>query len=101
MEGRKPLYEVVYEKDAGEVTHLRTGKDAQPAFPYAADFQSEEGDATRRDELASWMTSPDNEYFAKSYVNRIWLLDGAISSRSMISSRQSCLQPRASGVADR
>ena len=26
VEGRKPLYEVVYEKDAGEVTHLRTGK---------------------------------------------------------------------------
>ena len=72
VEGRKPLYEVVYEKDAGEVTHLRTGKDAQPAFPYAADFDKEEGEPTRRDELASWMTSPDNEYFAKSYVNRIW-----------------------------
>ncbi|MEK9863503.1 MAG: DUF1549 domain-containing protein, partial [Verrucomicrobiota bacterium] len=72
VEGRKPLYEVVYEKDSGEVTHLRTGKDAQPAFPYAVDFDKEEGEPTRRDELASWMTSPDNEYFAKSYVNRIW-----------------------------
>ena len=27
---------------------------------------------TRRKELASWMTSPDNAYFAKSYVNRVW-----------------------------
>ena len=32
MEGRKPLYGVVFEKDAGEVTHLRTGKDAQRHF---------------------------------------------------------------------
>ena len=72
VEGRKPLYEIVYEKDEGEVTHLRTGKSAVPSFPYEADFDGHEKEGTRRNELASWMTSPDNAYFAKSYVNRIW-----------------------------
>lgn len=72
VEGRKPLYEIVYEQDSGEVTHLRTGQSAVPAFPFEADFDIENKEPTRRDALASWMTSPDNEYFAKSYVNRIW-----------------------------
>ncbi len=26
----------------------------------------------RREQLAHWLTSKDNQYFAKSYVNRIW-----------------------------
>jgi WD40 repeat protein/mono/diheme cytochrome c family protein len=72
VEGRKPLYEVVYEENAGEVTHLRTGQTAVPTFPYQANHAVETEDPTRRDALASWMTSPDNAYFAKSYVNRIW-----------------------------
>lgn len=72
VEGRKPLYEIIYEKDAGEVTHLRTGQSALPSFPYAAEHGIVEEDPSRRDELASWMTSPDNAYFAKSYVNRVW-----------------------------
>ena len=29
-------------------------------------------DATRREQLSAWITSPDNRYFARSYVNRIW-----------------------------
>ena len=28
--------------------------------------------ASRRQTLAAWMTSADNQYFAKSYVNRLW-----------------------------
>ena len=28
--------------------------------------------ASRRQTLAAWMTSVDNQYFAKSYVNRLW-----------------------------
>ncbi len=71
VEGSKPLYEVVYEKDEGEIVHLRTGKVSAPEFPYAA---GDEGDdeLNRRERLASWITSTDNEYFAASYVNRIW-----------------------------
>ena len=71
VEGAKPLYEVVYEKPQGEVKHERTGAVTAPAFPYDADFQIDE-EATRRDRLAKWITSADNEYFVHSYVNRIW-----------------------------
>jgi hypothetical protein len=28
--------------------------------------------ATRRQQLAAWLTSKDNQYFARSYVNRVW-----------------------------
>ncbi|MEZ6124443.1 MAG: DUF1549 domain-containing protein [Planctomycetaceae bacterium] len=71
VEGAKPLYEVVFEKNDGEVTHDRTQAVTAPEFPYECSFEAAEG-ANRRQQLASWMTSPDNRYFAKSYVNRLW-----------------------------
>jgi WD40 repeat protein len=71
VEGAKPLYEIVYEKGDGEVTHERTGKVTAPKFPYPCKFEAPEK-ATRRQQLAAWITSPDNMYFAKSYVNRMW-----------------------------
>ena len=97
VEGAKPLYEIAYDKDEGEVTHGRTGQITPPDFPYAAKVvaaslrsapspssppaiedpksKTENPPAaapTRREALADWMTSPDNRYFALSYVNRMW-----------------------------
>ncbi len=71
VEGAKPLYEIVYEKNDGEVTHERTGKVTAPKFPYECKYEAPEK-ATRRQQLAAWITSADNMYFAKSYVNRMW-----------------------------
>ena len=71
VEGAKPLYEIVYEKDEGEVTHDRTKEVAAPEFPYSCDYQSPE-EAPRREQLAAWLTSADNHYFVRSYVNRLW-----------------------------
>lgn len=71
VEGGKPLYEVVFDQPAGEIKHDRTGQVAPPQFPFPADYTASEK-STRREKLAAWMTSPDNQYFAKSYVNRIW-----------------------------
>ncbi|MBW3596238.1 MAG: DUF1553 domain-containing protein [Planctomycetes bacterium] len=71
VEGAKPLVEVVYDKGSGEVTHDRTGEVAPPAFPYTH-ADEPPADASRRDQLAHWITSPENPYFAKSYVNRLW-----------------------------
>jgi WD40 repeat protein len=71
VEAPKPLIEDVYDKPEGEVVHLRTSKVAEPQFPYACDFDAPT-DATRRQELAAWLTSADNPYFARSYVNRLW-----------------------------
>jgi len=71
VEGAKPLYEIVADKGAGEVTHDRTGQVAAPQFPYDCKFEAP-AHATRRQLLAAWLTSPDNPYFARSYVNRFW-----------------------------
>jgi hypothetical protein len=62
---------VIYDQSQGDVTHLRTGQTAQPSFPFVDQpFQS--GGLSRRQELARWMTSAENRYFATSYVNRLW-----------------------------
>ena len=42
-----------------------------PSFPFVhAGTPNVEG--SRREQLAKWITSKDNPYFAKSYVNRLW-----------------------------
>ncbi|HVV73779.1 MAG TPA: DUF1553 domain-containing protein, partial [Verrucomicrobiae bacterium] len=71
VEGAKPLFEDVGDASEGEVTHLRTGKVAPPSFPYAAKHEVK-GKATRREQLAAWITSSDNRFFASSYANRLW-----------------------------
>lgn len=71
VEGAKPLVEVVYDTGSGEVTHLRTGQTAAPSFPF--DHPDEvTGDLPRREQLSHWLTSAQNPYFAKTYVNRLW-----------------------------
>ena len=69
VEKARPLYEIVSDKKEGEVTHLRTNKVAAPEFPFPAKAVTT---GSRREQLAAWMTSPDNRYFATSYVNRLW-----------------------------
>jgi WD40 repeat protein/mono/diheme cytochrome c family protein len=71
VEAGTPLYEIVADLPQGEVKHDRTGAVTAPAFPFQCEHESKDG-ATRREQLASWITSPDNPYFARSYVNRIW-----------------------------
>ena len=71
VEGAKPLYEVVFDKSEGEVKHNRTGDVTAPVFPYEVDYTPAE-EPSRREQLAGWITSPDNDYFVRSYVNRVW-----------------------------
>lgn len=66
-----PQIEVVYDQTAGEVKHERTGALTAPKFPYEHKG-STQASGSRREQLADWLTSSDNPYFAKSYVNRIW-----------------------------
>ncbi len=72
VEGAKPLYEIAYDKTEGDVKHDRTGQITPPEFPYLTKFAPPPEKSTRREQLAEWMTSPDNRYFALSYVNRMW-----------------------------
>ncbi len=72
VEGAKPLYEIAYDKTEGDVKHDRTGQVTPPEFPFPAKVAARTATPTRREQLAEWMTSPDNRYFALSYVNRMW-----------------------------
>ncbi len=71
VEAPQPLFEEVYDKSEGETIHDRTKKVTPPKFPYQAPHATVQK-ASRREELAAWMVSKDNPYFAKSYVNRLW-----------------------------
>jgi hypothetical protein len=71
VEGAVPLVEVVSDGGGGDVKHIRTGQLAPPKFPYAHADQLPPT-APRRQQLAHWLASKDNPYFAKSYVNRLW-----------------------------
>jgi hypothetical protein len=79
----KPLYEFVSDANEGEVTHIRTGKVSPPLFPYAIPLAKEKpakspgtnaaaAGPARRQQLADWITSSDNRFFASSYANRLW-----------------------------
>src|SRR5206468_6548288 len=48
-----------------------TGKGSPPAYPFSAKSEPKD-QATRREQLAAWVTTPDNRFFATSYANRLW-----------------------------
>ncbi|HYV37544.1 MAG TPA: DUF1549 and DUF1553 domain-containing protein [Gemmataceae bacterium] len=56
-------------KANGEVIHPRTGKAAVPRLP-GGPFLAKDGDP--RKDLTAWLTDPDNPFFAKAAVNRLW-----------------------------
>jgi hypothetical protein len=69
--GNIPDEEVVYATPAGDVSQPRTGRKMEPKAlggPVLDDSTKQD----RRIRLASWLASPENPFFAKSLVNRIW-----------------------------
>ena len=71
VEGAKPLYEIIGDKTVGEMNHLRTNAPVAPQVPFDMELVSKTA-TSRREQFATWMTSPENDYFAMSYTNRIW-----------------------------
>ncbi len=59
----------IFTAEQGEVTHPRLGRPLPPR-PLEGEFVSESND--RRQQLAAWLTSPENHYFVRSIVNRVW-----------------------------
>lgn len=55
--------------DIAEVTHPRSGE-IVPPHPLEGDVMSVDSDP--RDNLAHWMTSPDNRWFSREIANRTW-----------------------------
>jgi hypothetical protein len=68
---KDPGSEFIYAERAGEVIQPRTGKAIAPKFMGGAIPTIPQG-KDRRDVLADWITSPENPFFAKSVVNRVW-----------------------------
>jgi len=62
--------QVVYEKSEGDVKDPRAGHTPKPRLLGVADCIDDNQD--RLDELAQWITSPQNPFFAKAQVNRVW-----------------------------
>lgn len=71
VEGAVPLVEIIADTNSGDVTHERTGVVTPPVFPYKHKDLAPTTEA-RRQQLAHWITSKENSYFARSYVNRMW-----------------------------
>lgn len=63
--------EVIYVARTGEVSQPRTGQTMKPRFLSVGDADIKPG-TDRREALAAWLTEPDNPFFAKSVVNRVW-----------------------------
>jgi hypothetical protein len=63
--------EFIYLDRAGEVVQPRTGKTMPPRF-MGGTVPAIPAGGDRRAVLARWLTSPDNPFFARSIVNRIW-----------------------------
>ncbi|MFQ3649568.1 MAG: DUF1549 domain-containing protein [Gemmataceae bacterium] len=72
VEGATPLVEVIADTPGGEIKHPRTNLPTPPQFPYSHKDILNDPKANRREQLAHWLTSPENPYFARSYVNRLW-----------------------------
>ena len=62
---------IIFVADRGEVVQPRTGN-PQPPRPLDAAPIPGDGPTDRREYLADWLTSPDNPYFAKAVINRVW-----------------------------
>ena len=60
-----------YLDEDGEIEHPVTKKDVPPKF-LGGESPRIRNDEDRREVLADWIVSPDNPYFARATVNRIW-----------------------------
>src|SRR5207249_5991868 len=71
VDGAVPLVEIIADKTSGEVKLERTGAVAAPVFPFKL-AELPPTNLSRREQLARWITTKENPYFARSYVNRLW-----------------------------
>lgn len=60
---------IVREKTFGNVIHPKTGDPATPRIPGTRNL-TQDGDL--RKPVADWLTDPQNPYFSRAIVNRLW-----------------------------
>ena len=67
----RPEEVILWSRSTGEVHHPADGRVMKPWVPVTGDLEIADA-ADRRAALAQWLTSPDNPFFARVEVNRIW-----------------------------
>ncbi|HEU0141106.1 MAG TPA: DUF1549 domain-containing protein [Bryobacteraceae bacterium] len=78
--GGEPGEVVVYGKASGDINHPRLLRPLAPA-PLDGEPVALDSAEDRRVAFAEWLTSPENPYFARSIVNRVW---GALMGRGLV-----------------
>jgi hypothetical protein len=63
--------EIIFTERSGEMTQPRTGQTMPPRF-LGGEVPAIQPGQDRREALAQWLTRPDNMFFARSVVNRVW-----------------------------
>lgn len=64
--------EFVKEQPRGEVIHPKTSEPAQQRIPGEVYVDPNEANGFGRKAFTEWLTGPENPYFAKAFVNRVW-----------------------------
>ncbi|HET6327599.1 MAG TPA: DUF1553 domain-containing protein [Planctomycetaceae bacterium] len=72
--------EVVFRENAGEIQQPRTGQTMKVHLLLKGDVDVP-NDEDRRAVFAHWLTAPDNPFFARTCVNRIW---GHLTGRGIV-----------------
>jgi hypothetical protein len=62
---------IVMDGEMGDLAHPRLGRPLDPK-PLDAAPLDPETDGERRARLAEWLTAPENPYFTRAIVNRVW-----------------------------
>ena len=61
----------IFTATSGELVQPRTGRPQRPR-PLDGEAITFEGTGDRRDHLADWLVAPENPYFTRAIVNRLW-----------------------------
>ncbi len=69
--GDRPGEVLVRSLDSGDALHLRRGV-AMPPTPLGGKPMPADSVRDRRAYFADWLTQPDNPFFARAVVNRVW-----------------------------
>lgn len=67
----RPEEMFIWTSGSGEVTQPRTGEQMEPWLPGLGTVKIDD-EAFRRGRFADWLVEPENPFFAKMEVNRIW-----------------------------
>jgi hypothetical protein len=69
--GERPGETLVIAAPTGDVLHPRTGR-PMPPQPLDGPVTDPSAAADRREAFADWLTRPENPFFARAAVNRVW-----------------------------